>query len=49
MPETKCTCNETEYICNACYEEYSKEEAEYYASLYYRDYIAAINEEELPF
>ena len=49
MPETNCTCNETEYLCSACYEEYCKQEAEYYANLYYRESIADVNEGELPF
>ena len=49
MSETNCTCNETEYLCSSCYQEYCKQEAEYYADLYYRESIAEVNEEELPF
>lgn len=48
MSEINCTCTD-EYICNTCYEEYCKQEAEYYANLYYRESIADVNEEELPF
>ena len=48
MPETNCTCNETEYLCTACYQEYCKQEAEYYEDLYYRESIAHIDIEELP-